>query len=74
MLTISVHGSRLKGDKVKLKVIIFLRLKMPGKLFAGDEEEAVEIVRASLLSLSIFQMGISGFPEPGRKFWEIILG
>lgn len=41
MLTISVHGARLKGDRVKLKVGIFTQLKVPGKLFM---EEAVEIV------------------------------
>lgn len=44
MLTISVHGSRLKGDKLKLKLGVFLQLKVTGKLFMGEEEETVEIV------------------------------
>ena len=34
----------MKGYKVKLKVSIFLQLKVPGKLFLGKGEEAVEAV------------------------------
>lgn len=41
MLAISVHGTRLKGNRVKLKVAIFPQVKVTGKLFMG---EAVEIV------------------------------
>lgn len=44
-MTISVYGSRLKGDKVKFRIYIFLWIKVPRKLFTVEEEEVVETAK-----------------------------